>query len=67
MLDVGRWTLDVGRWTLDVGRWTFDVFPSQPRGPFPATPTKWIYRAIYRVGNQRVGQWSKSVSITASG
>jgi hypothetical protein len=35
--------------------------------PFPATPTKWTYRAIYRVGDQRVGQWSKSVIITAGG
>jgi hypothetical protein len=34
---------------------------------FPSTPTKWTYRAIYRVGDQRVGQWSKSVSITVGG
>ena len=27
--------------------------------PFPATPTKWTYRAIYRVGDSRVGQWSE--------
>lgn len=32
--------------------------------PFPATPTKWTYRAIYRVGDSRVGQWSKPVSVT---
>jgi hypothetical protein len=24
--------------------------------PFPATPTKWTYRAIYRVDNQQVSQ-----------
>jgi hypothetical protein len=35
--------------------------------PFPSTPTKWTYRAIYRVGDQRVGQWSKSVSIMVGG
>jgi hypothetical protein len=35
--------------------------------PFPATPTKWTYRAIYRVGDQRVGQWSKPVSVTVGG
>ena len=31
--------------------------------PFPATPTKWTYRAIYRVGDDRVGQWSNPVSV----
>ena len=31
--------------------------------PLPATPTKWIYRAIYRVGDDRVGQWSNPVTI----
>ncbi len=35
--------------------------------PFPATPTKWTYRAIYRVGDSRVGQWSNPVSITVGG
>ena len=35
--------------------------------PFPAAPTKWTYRAIYRVGDQRVGQWSKPVSVTVGG
>lgn len=34
---------------------------------FPSTPTKWTYRAIYRVGDQRVGQWSKPVSVTVGG
>lgn len=29
----------------------------------PATPTKWRYRAVYRVGDARVGQWSNPVSI----
>jgi hypothetical protein len=31
--------------------------------PLPAAPTKWTYRAIYRVGDNRVGQWSNPVSI----
>ncbi len=35
--------------------------------PFPSTPTKWTYRAIYRVGDSRVGQWSKPVSVTVGG
>jgi hypothetical protein len=35
--------------------------------PFPATPTKWTYRGIFRVGDSRVGQWSKPVSVTVGG
>jgi hypothetical protein len=35
--------------------------------PFPATPTKWTYRAIYRVNDTNVGLWSKTVSITVGG
>ena len=35
--------------------------------PLPATPTKWKYKAIYRVGDQRVGLWSNEVSITVGG
>jgi hypothetical protein len=34
---------------------------------FPAVPAKWTYRAIYRVGDNRVGQWSKPVSVTVGG
>ena len=34
---------------------------------FPAAPAKWTYRAIYRVGDTNVGQWSKPVSITVGG
>lgn len=33
----------------------------------PASPTKWKYRAIYHVGDQRVGQWSNEVSLTVGG
>jgi hypothetical protein len=35
--------------------------------PSPSTPTKWTYRAIYRLGDSRVGQWSKPVSVTVGG
>lgn len=35
--------------------------------PAPATPAKWTYKAIFRVGDQRVGQWSDEVSITIGG
>jgi hypothetical protein len=31
--------------------------------PFPATPTKWKYRAIYRKGDAQVGMWSNEVCI----
>lgn len=35
--------------------------------PFPAAPTKWTYRAIYRVGDAREGQWSKETSVMVGG
>ena len=35
--------------------------------PFPATLTKWTYRAIYRIGDDRVGVWSAPVSVTVGG
>jgi hypothetical protein len=35
--------------------------------PFPAAPVKWTYRAIYRLDDNRVGQWSKPVSATVGG
>ena len=35
--------------------------------PFPSAPVKWTYRAIYRLGDNRVGQWSKPVSVTVGG
>ena len=31
--------------------------------PLPATLTKWTYKAVYRVGDAQVGQWSAPVSI----
>ena len=35
--------------------------------PLPATPAKWKYRAIYRLGDARTGQWSDEVAITVGG
>lgn len=35
--------------------------------PFPNAPAKWSYQAIYRVGDQRVGQWSSAVSVSVGG
>lgn len=32
--------------------------------PFPAAPTKWIYKAIYRLGDAQYGLWSAPVSVT---
>lgn len=31
--------------------------------PFPATPAKWTYRAMYYVGDNGVGQWSDPASV----
>jgi hypothetical protein len=32
--------------------------------PFPAQPVKWLYRAIYRVADAQVGQWSNVTGVT---
>ena len=46
----------------------FDTTPNYTDStPFPATPAKWTYQAIYHVGDHRVGQWSKPVSVTVGG
>jgi hypothetical protein len=47
---------------------TFDTTPGYvDTMPFPAAPARWTYKAIYRVGDQQVGQWSKPVSVTVGG
>ncbi|MFN0080614.1 MAG: hypothetical protein ACKVY0_29450 [Prosthecobacter sp.] len=47
---------------------TYDTTPNYTdTTPLPATPTKWKYRAIYRVGDAQVGQWSNTVEITVGG
>ena len=44
---------------------TYDTTPnSDDTQPHPATPTKWSYRAIYRVDDHQVGLWSAEVSVT---
>jgi hypothetical protein len=46
----------------------FDTTPGYvDTQPFPAAPAKWTYKAIYRVGDAQVGQWSKPASITVGG
>ena len=35
--------------------------------PLPAVPGKRIYKAIYRVGDSQVGQWSQEVALTVGG
>ena len=40
---------------------------SYDTAPLPATAAKWKYRAINRVADARVGQWSDEVSITVGG
>jgi hypothetical protein len=32
--------------------------------PFPAAPVKWTYKAIYRLNDAQVGQWSNPVTLT---
>ena len=45
----------------------YDTTPGyNDTAPFPATPTKWTYWAIYRIGDAQVGLWSKPVTITVS-
>jgi hypothetical protein len=31
---------------------------------FPASATRWIYKAIYRVNDAQVGVWSQPVNVT---
>src|SRR5665213_951766 len=43
----------------------FDTTPGYTdTQPFPAAPVTWTYRAIYRVDDDRTGQWSLPVSVT---
>jgi len=47
------------------GLLTYDTTPGYTdTQPFPAAPVTWTYRAIYRVGDSQVGQWSLPVSVT---
>ncbi len=47
---------------------TFDTTPGYTdTQAFPANPTQWKYRAIYRVEDEQVGQWSEEVSLIVGG
>jgi len=47
---------------------TYDTTPGYlDPTPMPAAPVKWTYRAGYRVGDQRVGEWSAETAITVGG
>ncbi len=47
---------------------TFDTTPNYTdTQPFPASPAKWTYKAIYRVGDSQVGLWSATVSVNVGG
>jgi len=47
---------------------TYDTTPNYTdTQPFPATPAKWTYKAIYRVGDAQVGLWSLPVSVNVGG
>ena len=51
--------------------WAFLTYDTTPNytdtAPFPAAPTKWKYRAIYRVADAQVGVWSNTVEIMVGG
>ena len=50
------------------GLLTYDSTPNYfDTAAFPAAPAKWTYKAIYRVGDSQVGQWSAEVSVTVGG
>ena len=50
------------------GLLNFDTTPGYTDpAAMPAALTKWKYRAIYRVGDHRVGLWSNEASITVGG
>ncbi len=43
---------------------TFDSTPGyEDTTPYPAIPIKWTYKAIYRVKDHQVGQWSPEVFV----
>ena len=45
-----------------------DTTPNYIDGtPLPATPQKWTYKAIFKLGDARIGQWSDEGSITVGG
>ena len=64
--------LDMLELQVDRGSgWAVLAFDTTPNytdtNPLPATPTKWKYRAIYRVGDHQVGVWSSTLEIVVGG
>jgi hypothetical protein len=50
------------------GPLAFDTTPNYTdNAAFPATLTRWKYRAIYHLNDAQVGQWSAEVSVTVGG
>jgi hypothetical protein len=46
---------------------TYDTTPGYTdTQPFPATPVKWTYKAIYRADDTQVGLWSNPVTLTVT-
>jgi hypothetical protein len=35
--------------------------------PYPAVAARWSYKAIYRVTDHQIGQWSPEISLTVGG
>lgn len=67
----GKW-LDMCEIQVNRGNgWTILTFDTTPgytdTTPPPATLTQWKYRAIYRVEDQQVGQWSAEIAVTLGG
>ena len=51
-------------------RLTFDQYPDYlDSAPLPASGMSaiWTYRGMYRLGDDRVGQWSNETKITVTG
>lgn len=64
--------LDMLELQVDRGSgWTLLAYDTTPNytdsTALPATPTKWKYRAIWRVGDQQVGLWSNTVEVVVGG
>jgi hypothetical protein len=60
-LDLIQLQVDRGSGWVDLA---YDTTPGYTDShPHPATPTKWKYRGIYRVGDEQVGVWGPEVGV----
>ena len=50
-----------------VSQHTSEVFYEKIPRSHPTTPTKWTYKAIYRIADHQVGQWSPAVIVIVGG